>query len=473
MPSVSLPPRLRRRPAAAAALLVALLAGCAPLQTRQTLQAAADAARQHAGAAAELWRDPAAAQSAQQRIDALLAHPLSADDAVRIALLGSPAVQALLAQAAADSARATAAARLGNPVLSLERLTQGDALEISRGIAFGLLDLLTLPTRQNLDAAQQQRVRLALTREVLAAASAARATWVRAVAAQQLAAYDADTVAAAQATAELARRMQAAGNFTALDAARQALFATDAQLAQQRDQLAALAAREALVRALGLSSEQAAQLKLPDRLPDPPAGAAALQSALDQRLDVQLAQAEVETAAQAAGLTRATSAVEPIELGYTRNTYSDAAPQQGPRLALTLPLFDLGDARRSAAADALLAARSRAIATARTAASQLRQAQARREQALQTWQTARAQLLPLAQTVLDQSQLRYNGMLIGTFELVAAAQTQVQAVRAALAAQRDAWLAQLAWDDARLGLPSFSPSPDLPAAALPAAAAGH
>ncbi|CDW94571.1 Putative Integral outer membrane protein TolC, efflux pump component (fragment) [Thiomonas sp. CB2] len=330
-------------------------------------------------------------------------------------------------------------------------------MEITRSLSFGLLDLLTLPTRSRLNDTQQTQLRLSLARAVLRTAAQARLSWVRAVAAQQTAAYDRDVVEAAKATAILADRMRQAGNFTKLDAAQQGLFAADSQLRLSRAELAATQSREALVQALGLSAEQAARLALPTQLPEVPkqpsaAAPMALQTALDQRLDVQLARADYTATAQAAGLARATSLIEHVELGGVRKTYSDAPPQNGFDLSLPLPLFDLGDARRSAAADRVLAARNRAIATARRAASQLREADALRGSAWQQQRLSREQIVPLALTVLDESQLRYNGMLIGTFQLVAAAQTQVQAVREAISAQRNYWLADAAWQAAQLGV---------------------
>ena len=467
---------LRLAPLAAGALLAA----CAPLQTRQSLQAASAIVQPHTGQPVELLRNDDERQRAQAQIDALLSQPLSADDAVRVALLGSPALQALIAQAQAESAASTQGARLANPVFGFERLLiGGGGVEITRSLSIGLLDLLTLPTRSRIDAARQDQLHLRLARDVLRVAAQARMAWVRAVAAQQAAAYDRDVVGAAQATATLAARMQQAGNFTKLDAAQQALFAADARLRQQRAALAAQQTHQALVRALGLSPGQAERLMLPGQLPQLPkalpAGSAPLQTALEARLDVQLARAELAAQAQAAGLARATSLAGHVEMSGVRKTTSDAAPQNGVDLSLPLPVFDLGDARRSAAADAVLAARNRALATAQTAASQLREADALRSGAWEQARLVSEQVVPLAQTVLDESQLRYNGMLIGTFQLVAAAQTQVQVVRAALAAQRDYWLADAAWQAAQLGVEADLGAPPEAASAnaAPSAAAGH
>lgn len=70
--------------------------------------------------------------------------------------------------------------------------------------------------------------------------------------------------------------------------------------------------------------------------------------------------------------------------------------------------------------------------------------------------------------------LRYNGMLIGVFELLADARAQIASVNAAIEALRDFWLAQADLDMALIGRPAqtlAAPSPgraaDAPAHARP------
>jgi outer membrane protein TolC len=66
--------------------------------------------------------------------------------------------------------------------------------------------------------------------------------------------------------------------------------------------------------------------------------------------------------------------------------------------------------------------------------------------------------------------LRYNGMLIGVFELLADARTQIASVNASIEALRDFWIAQADLDMALIGKPSLN---RLPRPAPPAAAAGR
>ncbi len=82
----------------AAALAVAVLAGCAAVDIDEAVREADTRAGAFTGGALRLERTAAQRERGTALADELLAAPLSRDDAVRLALTRSPAVQALLAQ---------------------------------------------------------------------------------------------------------------------------------------------------------------------------------------------------------------------------------------------------------------------------------------------------------------------------------------------------------------------------------------
>jgi outer membrane protein TolC len=51
-------------------------------------------------------------------------------------------------------------------------------------------------------------------------------------------------------------------------------------------------------------------------------------------------------------------------------------------------------------------------------------------------------VVPLRKQISDENLLRYNGMLVSVFELLADAREQVTAVNASIEALRDFWLAE-------------------------------
>ena len=77
-------------------------------------------------------------------------------------------------------------------------------------------------------------------------------------------------------------------------------------------------------------------------------------------------------------------------------------------------------------------------------------------------------------TISQENLLRYNGMLIGVFELLADAREQVSGVITAIEAQRDFWLADAALSSTLIGKPIAGAAAASPSAAGAAAAeAGH
>lgn len=391
----------------------------------------------------------------------LLAQPLTRDKAVRLALVNSPALQALLAQHAGDAAQAAQGGRMANPLISLERLVYGSELEIGRSVSFGLLDLLTLPQRRKTADAELARQELLLAASVVAQVTQVRQAWVRAVAAQQNLAYAAQVQESAQASAELARRMQAAGNFTRLQRAREHAFYADAMAQWAAAQHAQTATREALVRALGLRDAQAAALRLPARLPDLPAHTmtpqAAAQRASEGRLDIRLAQAALQVQAAAQGLENIHSLGD-IELGLRADTVFDNAAatttaRTGVQLSVRVPVLDAGDQRRAAMNARTLAAAQNLQATARAAGSHLRESYSAYRTAWDIAAHYRDDVLPTQQLISEENLLRYNGMLIGVFELLADARAQTASVVAAIAAQEQFWLAEAALQSTLIGQP--------------------
>jgi outer membrane protein TolC len=459
-------------------LLVALtLAGCTSLSTERNLERAGQLADTGASPA---FLDTAEARSrARAGVDARLAAPITADDAVALAVGSSAAVQAQLFESSAASAGATRSARLPNPVFTFERLVRKHDGEVDKDIgrllSFSLFELLTLPARIAAADARQQHLTLRAAGDLVQAATDARQAWVRAVAAEQAVKYAGQVKESAEAGAELARRMQAVGNFSKLQRAREQAFYAEAtaQLARARHQAAV--AREALVRVLGLDAAQAARLRLPDRLPDLPAeprdAASINRSSLEERLDVRLARAELDEVARREGLTRVTSYVDGLHLGIARNSETGEPPQRGYEIELPLPLFDFGDARRAQARAEYLAALNRAAAAGTSAASQVREAYSAYRTAYDLARHYRDEVVPLRKAMADEMLLKYNGMLIGVFELLADSREQVAAVNQALDAERDFWLAEAALRAALIGRPVASTAMNTRTAAP--AAGGH
>jgi hypothetical protein len=186
-----------------------------------------------------------------------------------------------------------------------------------------------------------------------------------------------------------------------------------------------------------------------------------------------MAQAALAAALQAQGLGDITSLTD-IELGVRRDTVFDNAAgtqgaRQGTEISLRLPLLDRGDLRRTALSAQTLALAQRLQATLVEASSGLREGYSAYRTAYDLARHYRDEVLPLRKTIADENLLRYNGMLIGVFELLADTKDQIATVQAAIAAEQQFWLADAALQAAQIGRPTTAA---LGALAGPSAGAG-
>ena len=461
---------------AAAALL---LTGCASFSPDGAMGPVQGSLRQHLGAQATVPRTDEDRAAAQSRIAQLLAAPLSAEGAVELALLNQRGLQAAVQSLAATEAERVAAGRLPNPGFSFGRLRRGDELEIERGLHFSLGRLLTLPLASEAAAQRLAQSQAQVAGQALQLAFDTRKAWVQAVAAEEAVHYSGQVLQAAQASAELARRMAQVGNFNKLQQAREQAFQADAALAVARAQQARTAARERLLRLLGLWGEPAAKLQLPPRLPPLPA-ADTLQlerpgleaEAIAQRLDVQAALADARQRASGFSQARLDRFVNLLEVGVVRNSSNEAPTQRGWELSLELPIFDAGAG--SVRAEALYRqAVHRAAEAVVNARSQVREAYAGWRSAYDIARYQRDQVLPLRARIAEENLLRYNGMLIGVFELLADARAQIAGVNTAIESLRDFWLAQAELDQALVGPPGSSLPAPANSSTAPTAEAAH
>lgn len=447
---------------ALSALGLAVLTGCASVSLDQNISRVNDEASSFTEGKLALARTQDERDQRAQAAQTLLAQSLGQKDAVQLALVNSPSLQALLAQGWGESADAAQVGRIANPIFSFERMTAGTELDLGRSLSFGLLDLLTLPSRYGVATRRIEQSQLRLTSDVVDQVTQVRQAWVRAVAAQQTLQYAKQVYDSAEAGAELAKRMQGVGNFNRITRAREQAFYADAATRLSTAQHQVTASREELVRLLGLDESQAQALKLPERLPDLPKQALDPQAvgalATRVRLDIRLAQTALEGAAKAQGLNMVTSFTD-IELTGRRNTTFDNAEgarstARGWEIDVRLPIFDWGGMQRDAMNARTLAAANQLEGTVRSAGSSLRESYSAYRTAYDVSRHYRDEVVPVRKVIAEENQLRYNGMLISAFELLADARDQVGAVTAALDAQQQFWLADAALQASVIGRPT-------------------
>ncbi len=432
------------RAVAAGAMLLAL-SGCATFSKDGGLDAVSSLTAERTGQDVRLPKTSADSAAIQDELNQLLKQPLSADSAVRVALINNRGLRASLAELGVAEADLVQAGRMANPGFSFSRMSGGGETEIERSVMFDLVGLVTMPIRRDIESRRFESAKLVAATEAVRLAADTRKAYFNAVAAVQSARYAEQVREAAGASAELAQRMAKVGNLSALDQAREQAFSAEASTQLARARHNATAAREQLARLMGVWGENTA-FQLPDKLPDLPAvprEAGNIESlAMQQRLDVRLAKLSTESTARALGLTKATGVINVLDAGYVNSSKSGAHRENGYEIELALPIFDWGGARVAKAEALYMQSVHRTANTAINARSQVREAYSAYRTSYDVARQHRDELVPLRKKISEESLLRYNGMLMSVFELLADARAQIGGVNAAIDAQREFWIAE-------------------------------
>jgi len=242
---------------------------------------------------------------------------------------------------------------------------------------------------------------------------------------------------------ELARRMTQVGNWSRARSMENELAAWRMRGETLQYEQTAASAREALVRLIGNGS-----WRLPETLPPPPALASLPESstaveeleahALRQHPSWPLLDQEARWRERA---------VSPDQIAAWRQ-YAEAMVDDALRAADQVGIGGVPLPRRDPSRQLLPHALERAVldraeadALARTVRSQVREA---RRQLIATHalaEQAAREVQRLATALQEETLLRYNGMFVGTWDLLASAQARIRSEMAVSRARRDFWFA--------------------------------
>jgi|RhiMetdeSRZDD1v2_1073273.scaffolds.fasta_scaffold296375_2 outer membrane protein TolC len=407
------------------------------------------------------------AAAVRTRVARLLHRPLSADAAVQIALLNNLGLQAAYNRLGIAEALAVKASRPPSLTFDFSDVSTPVELDIERQIIGSLLSLLTMPARTRIAADEFAAAELRAAEETLRVAAETRRAYVRAVAGRQIVVALSDAKGSAAASAQLADELKRTGAVNRLDQARRQVFATemDAELVGAKQQAAA--AREKLTRLMGLWQTDL-DVYLPSALPGLPGATRSMraieQDAVNARVDVQMARAEMEAMAKSYGLTRKTHFLNVLDAGGISKTQKDRGEKRanggGYRLVLEVPLFDFGKANVREAEQRYLEAANRLGQLGVNAASEAREAYGAYRATYAIAQKYEGEVLPLHQTISAETELQYNAMQVDAFALLEAARARAKAKVASIEAKRNFWLASTDLSVAVLGGGNFASEPD-------------
>ncbi len=372
--------------------------------------------------------------------------PLTLPAALAIAFTRNPAIRRQYASLGIAHADLMDAARISNPTLSFEWLSPNDggSDQTSQGISASFSDLLLLPARRRLSAAEFRRMELAVGSKLVALAHEVETAWYAYVGAQQVATMRATVAQAAQNEAALAQRFHEAGNISRLQLDLQQAAAARAGIESVRARSDTAASRARLANLLGLAAS--AEWQTADRLPAPLDAWLSrdelMERALSQRLDLAALREEVAVLEDALGVTGRWRLLGSVEAGYKQEREVDGSKLRGPTLNLELPLFNQGQGAVARAEAQLLDARTRAESLALTVENEVTTAVEQLALARDVSVRFRDELLPSTASAVARQQERVNFMLIGVFDLIRTKREQYDAWQGYFESVRDYWIAR-------------------------------
>ena len=390
--------------------------------------------------------------SLQAQIAELLSDSLAADEAVQIALVNNRQLQAEYETLGIAQTDLVQAGLYENPVFGAHTgfpLEEEHAADLAFSVSFNFLDLFYAPMRKRVAASRLEEARLQLTARVMLHTGEVLDAYYAAQAAGQTADMFAQVSRAAEASYEASRLLFEAGNIPELD-----LHAEQASYEQTRldlinAEVEVQQRRETLSRLMGLRGDELAW-DIPRMLPsvaDPPqqVDIAEIEArVVEASVDLALAAQRIKSYSEQAGVINATSLLPHLELGAEAER--EGAWEAGPEIEFPLPLFDSGASQRARAAAEIRRQQAAYDALAVTVRSQARVLSRQLQAAVQAVQHNKHVLIPLRSSIAEATQLQFNAMQIGLFEIITARRQEVLAGKQYLDALAHYWTVKTAYD---------------------------
>lgn len=417
-------------------------------------------------ASADALAIPADIAAQQQR---LLASELSLAHALELGFLRNSQLQQAYWQLAQADAKQVQQSQLPWPSFSWHRLKEETGYSTELGLSTSILRLLSLPLQRELAQQEYSIAQLELAQQVSRYVQEVQLAWYDAVAAQQQLDHSQQLYRAMQASATIAKRMREIGNASQLEWLSHQAEVAELELMRLQAKQSAAQTMASLKQVLGLWPDT--PLQLPRQLPALPAAMepmnvpALMAAAQQQRFDLALERLRLARQATLLGLSAHAQRLSMVNLSVEANLQHQA--EQSVGLDIALPEASDAIARQSQAA--FRQQQWQLYAQYQQAQHQVQQALSTQQHQLQVALLYQQQLMPLAQQTTDETLLRYNGMLVGVFDLMQQAKQQWLLAQQTIGAVRDYWHADSRLAMAMLGDAQQLPSSTTAAPAMPAA----
>lgn len=398
------------------------------------------------------WSHVDGGDEGQKAAREALSKPLTAEAAVKVALLNNADLQAAFEQVGVARGDLVSAWRLPNPSADVAvRFRKQQSATLDFSVTEDLSELIFMPMRIGVANAELDAAKLEVAGKAMDLVLQVRLAFYGYLADQQIVDFRKTVLSALEASATAATALHDAGNITDLDFANEQVLFDEARVNFASAQTSIAVSRQRLTALLGLwgtNSTWTAEARL---APPGDVTLADLETqAVKNSLDLQIIRHRYTAAAKRSNLAQANGLLPELKAGVTIER-EEAEWSYGPLAAVQVPLFyqGQGEVARARAEmrrqGQLLRARGVQVrSAARTVATRVAAARERVDYFKNV-------LLPARERIVNQTQLQFNAMSVSVFQLLLAKRDQIETARLYVEALRDYWAARAEAEQLRAG----------------------
>lgn len=421
------------------------------------------------------WGHAESDESADSTTRELLRRPLTADSAAQVALLNAPGAQTAFEELGVSRAELVGAFHLPNPSAEASVRFGEPTPELEIGVMLDVTDLVLLPWRKQQAEGALEAAQARVAAKLLDVVFSTKQAFFAFQAAERRVQLRQSLVQAAGASRALAERLREAGNIPEVALMVERARYEEARLELARAEAASTAARERLNQQMGVWGHgthwSAVALAEPDASVE--SFADVERRALQASLDLEVARREYAALARRANLATVEGLLPELKAGVSAERQEDEWGV-GPAIELELPIFYQGQGEVARAEAEMRRVRSQHHSLAVQVRAAVRAASRNLVVARDAALHYRDRLLPERARIVEETQLMYNAMSVGAFELLQAKRDQVQTEAAYVDTLEDYWNARAELDQLLLGrLVAVAPLEARSATAMPPSADGH
>jgi outer membrane protein TolC len=401
--------------------LTLLFLGCSTISQREVFDEVKQITANRSVGNLQWIKTQEEANSVNESVNTLLLQPLSQENAVRIALINNRNLQQTYEEIGLSQSELVQAGLMSNPLLGYSIGRGGGVTTSTVSLDVAFLDLLWIPLRRELGGLTLEETKYRVGSEVLKTVKEVKKAYIDAHIAQEQAALFSAQLKSHEASVQLAIRQNTAGNLSKRDLLKIQDTYAHARLESIQLHRNNAVAREVLNRLLGVYGAQTYYTLESQslKLPEPLSTKEDLERyAIGHRLDMNAAIAKVDYAAAEAGYVKKTRFLGDVELSVESEKTTDENRFNTFGIKIPIPLFDFGQGRVSHSQALYNQSVHRLYEAAVNIRSEVRETYASSCYAYDRAYETTEVIVLMNKQILEETQLFYNGMLDGIYELL-------------------------------------------------------